>query len=136
MKVLIIIPAYNEQENIERVVNHLIKDYSQYDYVVINDGSKDKTSQICHENHYNYLSFYHILYTKTSFTHLRILLTISALPYKHPMRLSSQPSDNHPLISSYNYPEWNMPDGQPLQDSSVYTVYLLHDLPLCFFLLF
>ena len=53
MKVLIIIPAYNEQENIERVVNHLIKDYSQYDYVVINDGSKDKTSQICHENHYN-----------------------------------------------------------------------------------
>ena len=29
-----------------------------------------------------------------------------------------------------------MPDGQPLPDSSVYTAYLLHDLPLCFFLLF
>jgi len=52
-----------------------------------------------------YLVAYYNDEAKTSFTHLRILLTISALPYKHPMRLSSQPSDNHPLISSYNYPE-------------------------------
>lgn len=53
MKVLVIIPAYNEQDNIERVVNHLIENYPQYDYVIINDGSKDRTSKICHENHYN-----------------------------------------------------------------------------------
>lgn len=42
MKVLIIIPAYNEQDNIERVVKHLTENYPEYDYVVINDGSMDK----------------------------------------------------------------------------------------------
>ena len=51
MKVLIIIPAYNEQDNIERVVKHLTENYPEYDYVVINDGSMDKTSEICHSNH-------------------------------------------------------------------------------------
>ncbi len=33
MKLLIIIPAYNEAENIERVVDNLIQNYPQYDYV-------------------------------------------------------------------------------------------------------
>lgn len=55
MKVLILIPAYNEQDNIERVVSNLIDNYSQYDYVVINDGSKDKTASICRKNNYNLL---------------------------------------------------------------------------------
>ena len=50
---MIIIPAYNEQDNIERVVKHLTENYPEYDYVVINDGSMDKTSEICHSNHYN-----------------------------------------------------------------------------------
>lgn len=36
MKVLIIIPAYNEAENIVRVVENLKKNYSQYDYIVVN----------------------------------------------------------------------------------------------------
>ena len=45
--------AYNEQDNIERVVKHLTENYPEYDYVVINDGSMDKTSEICHSNHYN-----------------------------------------------------------------------------------
>lgn len=53
MKVLIIIPAYNEQDNIERVVNGLRENYPQYDYVVINDGSTDATSEICHKQGYN-----------------------------------------------------------------------------------
>jgi len=39
-RVLIIIPAYNEAENIERVVNDLIENFPQYDYIVVNDGSK------------------------------------------------------------------------------------------------
>ena len=43
------IPAYNEELNIERVVNNLIDNFPQYDYVVINDGSKDDTAQICRE---------------------------------------------------------------------------------------
>lgn len=52
---LIIIPAYNEAENIERVVDDLIQNYPQYDYVVINDGSKDNTLEICRKRGYNYL---------------------------------------------------------------------------------
>ena len=55
MKLLIIIPAYNEAENIERVVNNLIQNYSQYDYVIINDGSADDTRKICARNGYNFL---------------------------------------------------------------------------------
>lgn len=42
MKILVIIPAYNEAENIVRVVDDLIDNYSQYDYAVINDGSKEQ----------------------------------------------------------------------------------------------
>lgn len=53
MRLLVIIPAYNEEENIERVVNNLILNYPQYDYVVINDGSKDRTAEICVNNGYN-----------------------------------------------------------------------------------
>lgn len=55
MKLLIAIPAYNEAENIERVVDNLIQNYPQYDYIVINDGSRDSTARICRENHYHLL---------------------------------------------------------------------------------
>lgn len=55
MKVLIIIPAYNEAENIEKVVNDLIKNYPNYDYIVVNDGSKDSTREICRQNNYHLL---------------------------------------------------------------------------------
>lgn len=53
MKILVMIPAYNEELNIVRVVDELINQYPQYDYVVINDGSKDRTADICREHHYN-----------------------------------------------------------------------------------
>lgn len=53
MKILIIIPAYNEAENIERVVDNLMENYPQYDYVVINDGSTDDTRKICSRRNYN-----------------------------------------------------------------------------------
>ncbi len=49
--VLVIIPAYNEEENINRVVENL-KNYPQYDYVIINDGSKDKTAECCSQAGY------------------------------------------------------------------------------------
>lgn len=55
MKLLIIIPAYNEAENIEKVVNNLIQNYPQYDYIVVNDGSKDETMHICRRQGYNLL---------------------------------------------------------------------------------
>lgn len=56
MKVLIIIPAYNEAENIKKVVDDLIENYSQYDYLIVNDCSKDETEKICRENGYNFIS--------------------------------------------------------------------------------
>ncbi|MEG2393861.1 MAG: glycosyltransferase family 2 protein [Ruthenibacterium sp.] len=49
MKPLIIIPAYNEQESLPRVVDALLRDYPQYDCVVVNDGSRDNTARICRE---------------------------------------------------------------------------------------
>ncbi len=53
--VLIIIPAYNEEANIERVVDHLVQNFPQYDYVIVNDGSKDSTGEICRRRGYNFL---------------------------------------------------------------------------------
>lgn len=53
MKCLIIIPAYNEEKNIVRVVEELQRDYPQYDYVVINDGSGDNTAKVCRKRGYN-----------------------------------------------------------------------------------
>lgn len=52
-RLLLIIPAYNEADNIERVVDNIKDNYPQYDYVVINDGSSDATSQICHKRGFN-----------------------------------------------------------------------------------
>ena len=46
-KVLVIIPAYNEALNIERVVTSLQEEYPIYDYVIVNDGSADETAAIC-----------------------------------------------------------------------------------------
>ena len=56
MKCLLIIPAYNEAENIEKVVNSIVQDYPQYDYIVVNDGSKDDTEGICLKNGYQVLN--------------------------------------------------------------------------------
>lgn len=51
-KLLVVIPAYNEEENIEKVVSYIISEYAQYDYVVVNDGSEDGTAEICRRNAY------------------------------------------------------------------------------------
>ena len=55
-KVLIIIPAYNEAENIPQVIEHLKLQAPQYDYLIINDGSTDKTLSICEKENYQYLN--------------------------------------------------------------------------------
>lgn len=55
-RLLLIIPAYNEADNIERVVESLRTEYPQYDYVVVNDGSKDRTAEICRERGYRLIS--------------------------------------------------------------------------------
>ena len=55
MKVLIIIPEYNEELNIEKTVND-VKNNTKYDYVVINDCSKDNTKKVCEKNEINMIS--------------------------------------------------------------------------------
>ena len=40
MKILLIVPAYNEEENIVRVCRNIRENYPQYDFVVINDVKK------------------------------------------------------------------------------------------------
>lgn len=49
-KLLIVIPAHNEEASIVPVVRDLIENYPQYDYVVVNDGSRDKTAALCRQN--------------------------------------------------------------------------------------
>lgn len=55
MRVLIIIPAYNEAGNIEKVVDNIIQNYPQYDYIVVNDASSDQTKEVCVRNGYCFL---------------------------------------------------------------------------------
>lgn len=56
-KLLLIIPAYNEEENIVRVVDEIRNKYPQYDYVVVNDGSRDRTAAICREQGYRLVDY-------------------------------------------------------------------------------
>lgn len=53
MKKLIIIPAFNEESNIEKTVHSILKDAPEFDYVVINDCSTDHTRAICEEHGFN-----------------------------------------------------------------------------------
>lgn len=54
-RVLIIIPAYNEAENIVQVVEHMKEEAPWCDYLIVNDGSTDDTLSICRDVHFNYL---------------------------------------------------------------------------------
>ncbi len=64
-KVLLIIPAYNEEENIlntyQTIINYNKKHNTNYDVIVINDGSRDKTKQICHDNNIPVIDLIHNL---------------------------------------------------------------------------
>lgn len=53
MKVLLIIPAYNEEASILDVVRGIEK--AGYDYVVVIDGATDRTLDICRDNRLNYI---------------------------------------------------------------------------------
>ena len=52
---LIVIPAYNEEQNIDRVVKELESVCPQFDYVIINDGSKDGTAELCRRKGYHFV---------------------------------------------------------------------------------
>ncbi len=56
-KVLVLIPAYNEAESIEKVVDDLRENHPYYDYLIVNDGSKDNTLAVCKKRGYHVMTF-------------------------------------------------------------------------------
>lgn len=64
-KVLLIIPAYNEQDNILKtctsIINYNKKNKTHYDIIVINDGSTDNTSNILKQNNIPHINLIHNL---------------------------------------------------------------------------
>lgn len=64
-KILLIIPAYNEEENIlntcKSITDYNKKNKTSYDIIVINDGSKDKTEEILVKNKINHIKLIHNL---------------------------------------------------------------------------
>lgn len=55
MKKLVIIPAYNEEKSILSTVQDVLDHAPGFDYVVVNDCSRDHTRQVCREHHLNLL---------------------------------------------------------------------------------
>ena len=55
-RILAVIPAYNEQDNIVSTIEDLRNNAPGIDYVVVNDGSRDRTLAICQERGYNYVN--------------------------------------------------------------------------------
>lgn len=55
MRKIVIIPAYNEEGSILKTVEDIRENAPDYDYVVVNDCSIDKTYNICKDNQINCL---------------------------------------------------------------------------------
>ena len=47
MRVIAVIPAYNEEQSITKVIDNLCEFAPDVDILVVNDGSSDNTAQIC-----------------------------------------------------------------------------------------
>ena len=52
MRILIIVPAYNEAENIVKTVQDIMQNTDD-DYIVVDDCSKDDTYDVCKRNNFN-----------------------------------------------------------------------------------
>lgn len=52
-RVIAVVPAYNERDNIVSTIEDLQINAPGVDYVIVNDGSKDDTLDICREHGYN-----------------------------------------------------------------------------------
>ena len=56
MKKLVIIPAFNEEGNLEKTIDDIKKNAPEFDYVIINDCSTDGTLEMCRRHGYSYLN--------------------------------------------------------------------------------
>lgn len=60
-KILVIIPAYNEEESILNVCKSIHESSLSLDCIVINDASTDATKAVCEKNHLPYVDLIHNL---------------------------------------------------------------------------
>lgn len=56
MRVLALIPAYNEQDSLAATVEELLSSNAGCDYLIVNDGSSDGTEAICRERGYRHVT--------------------------------------------------------------------------------
>ena len=85
-KILAIIPAYNEQDNIVSTIEDLKAHAPWADYVVVNDGSKDATARICRERGYNSSPFPRTSGLRARFQTGMKLRVSERLRLRHPVR--------------------------------------------------
>ncbi|MBQ1326386.1 MAG: glycosyltransferase family 2 protein [Solobacterium sp.] len=55
VRTLIIIPAYNEQDSIEKTVADIEQNLPGFDYLIVNDGSTDRTGELLDERGYSHI---------------------------------------------------------------------------------
>ncbi len=56
VKKLIIIPAFNEAQNLDKVIGDIKQFARGFDYIIVNDCSTDNTLQLCKQKSYNVLN--------------------------------------------------------------------------------
>ena len=56
MKKLVIIPAFNEEGNLEKTIKDIKDNAPDFDYVIINDCSTDKKLEMCRRHGFSYLN--------------------------------------------------------------------------------
>ena len=56
MKKLVIIPAFNEEGNLEKTIQDIKENAPDFDYVIINDCSTDGTLAMCRRHGFSYLN--------------------------------------------------------------------------------
>ena len=56
MKKLVIIPAFNEEGNLEKTIEDIKTNAPDFDYIIVNDCSTDETLAMCRRYRYNYLN--------------------------------------------------------------------------------
>lgn len=56
MKKLVIIPAFNEEGNLEKTIQDIRENAPDFDYVIINDCSTDGTLAMCRRHGFSYLN--------------------------------------------------------------------------------
>ena len=61
MKRLIIIPTYNERENVVKMIRRVMDDALSFDLLIVDDGSPDGTASLVREEQQRYPERLHMI---------------------------------------------------------------------------